>query len=133
MPSKLVGQEHLIRWLGQAVRFHGLTAARNRNSRAMRFSDEVLDHLDNVWRQKEPEYVSDDIEALRTCLGMLTPYCQKLIKLRYDEGLTGQALAEAVNRKLNTVYVALARTHKTLAECVRGQVNEMNQTEGGLS
>lgn len=61
-------------------------------------------------------------DALKACLERLSPYSRRLIELRYAQGISGPQLAEAVGRKLNTIYVALTRTHRTLAECVRAEM-----------
>ena len=52
-------------------------------------------------------------------MGRLTPNNREIVRLRYFEGRAGAQVAEAMGRKLETVYQALARIHRTLADCVR--------------
>ncbi|QNN22679.1 sigma-70 family RNA polymerase sigma factor [Planctomycetales bacterium ZRK34] len=123
-------REHLVRWLGQAARYHGLTAARNRSRHHRLFDSRVLDHIEAMWQRDEPAAADVSGAALETCLGQLTGYNRKLIELRYRQGLTGSALAEAAGRSKNTVYVALARVHKALAECVTRELRRADGSEG---
>ena len=53
------------------------------------------------------------------CLEQLSPCAQNLVKLRYAEGVSGERLAEVVDRSLNTVYVALSRIHRSLGDCIK--------------
>ena len=119
--------DHLVRWLGQAARFHGLTAVRNRSNRRMVFDDRVLDQIEAIWSSDASTDLGPSSDALQTCLGRLTPYNRQLIELRYERGLTGVDLADAAGRKPNTVYVALARIHKQLAECVTSRLSAQSQ------
>jgi RNA polymerase sigma-70 factor (ECF subfamily) len=123
-------REHLVRWLGQAARFHGLTAARNRSKHARLFDSRVLDHIEAMWQREEPAATGSSGAALETCLERLTGYNRRLIELRYRQGLTGAALAEAAGRSKNTVYVALARVHKALAECVTREMGRTSNPGG---
>ena len=62
---------------------------------------------------------ADQIEALRICLEELTPRSQKIVRLRYGQGMKGAELAEVFQRPLNTIYVAVYRIHRALADCIR--------------
>lgn len=127
--AEINDREHLVRWLGQAARFHGLTAARDRSRHERVFDARVLDHIEAMWQREEPAAASGSTgAALETCLGRLTGYNRKLIELRYRQGLTGSSLAEAAGRSKNTVYVALARVHKALAECVRREMSQVEES-----
>jgi RNA polymerase sigma-70 factor, ECF subfamily len=35
------------------------------------------------------------------------------------DGISGPRLAEVVDRKLNAVYVALSRIHRSLGDCIK--------------
>ena len=70
----------------------------------------------------EPEHLLESREALRQCVGKLSDYAQTLVRLRYGNELKGASLAQALNKPINTVMVALSRTNKNLARCVRSQL-----------
>ena len=84
----------------------------------------VLDLVEADWAQRDDQTFDRRRDALRTCLEQLSPYVQELIRLRYGEGLSGAGLAKALDRQVNTVYVALSRAHNTLATCVRTRLAE---------
>lgn len=108
---------HLARWLRVAARHLALNAIRDRKTEPQ-FDSELLDLMDGHWEQYDFCETNDAIHALHECIGTLSPYAQQLVKLRYRQGLSGQHLAQHLGKKLNTVYVALTRIHRALAECV---------------
>jgi RNA polymerase sigma-70 factor (ECF subfamily) len=82
--------------------------------------DEILlDQMEEIWAEHDPSPTADLVEALRHCLERLSPNARELVKLRYQDGISGSRLAEVVNRQLNTVYVALSRIHRSLGDCIR--------------
>jgi RNA polymerase sigma-70 factor (ECF subfamily) len=115
---------HLRNWCRQAARFRAIDALRKRNSQAFVMDQAVLDLVEADWAGRDDDAVDRRHGALRACLEQLSPYVQELIRLRYDEGLTGAGLAKALGRQVNTVYVALSRAHNTLATCVRTRLAE---------
>jgi RNA polymerase sigma factor (sigma-70 family) len=115
---------HLRNWCRQAARFRAIDALRRRNSEAYVMDQAVLDLVEADWAGRDDKAVEHRQGALRACLEQLSPYVQELIRLRYGEGLSGAGLAEALNRQVNTVYVALSRAHNTLAACIRTRLAE---------
>jgi len=116
--------EHLRNWCRQAARFRAIDALRKRNAQAFVMDQAVLDLVEADWAQRDDQTFEGRQDALRTCLEQLTPYAQELIHLRYGEDLSGAGLAKALDRQVNTVYVALSRAHNTLAACIRSRVAE---------
>ena len=110
---------HLLNWARVAGRHRAIDVLRTRDGKVIGLSEEVLAALEPVWPEGEAAQNSTGIEALRQCLDRLTPNNKEIVRLRYFEGRPGQQVADALGRKLETVYQALARIHKTLAECVR--------------
>jgi len=115
---------HLRNWCRQAARFRAIDALRKRDAQAFVMDQAVLDLVEADWAGRDDEAVEHRHGALRACLAQLSPYAQELIRLRYGEGLSGARFAEALNRQVNTVYVALSRAHNTLAACIRSRVAE---------
>lgn len=109
---------HLMGWLRKAARVSALEMRRNRSVHPMVFDTAVLDALEEQWHSGDEEASSDQMEMLRKCLQKLGGYPRQLIDLRYGQGISGAALAERVGRKVQTVYVALSRAHRSLAHCV---------------
>ena len=84
----------------------------------------MLDLIESDWPMHENDSSSDTMQALEMCLGKLSPYSRSVIDCRYRDGHTGEKLAEAVGRKVGSVYVQLSRIHRTLADCVRQRLAE---------
>lgn len=109
--------DHLTRWLRTTARYEAFRVIREGKATAA-LSGEVLDALESEWDGAFDAERRERVEVLKGCLEKLTPYAQRLVKLRYEEGLTGQLLADRVERKVNAVYVALTRAHRALSDCV---------------
>lgn len=105
-------------WARRIARFEALNASRKRKHAPCTIDDGVLEALEPHWQATDAE-PHDAVQALRDCLQRLTPRAQRLVQLRYSENLSGQPLADKLTQPLNTVYVALSRVHRNLAECVK--------------
>jgi RNA polymerase sigma-70 factor (ECF subfamily) len=112
-------EDHLLLWSRRAARFKALEALRNRTYRATSLDEDVLEMLEADWVSADSLVVREEVDHLRECVGQLTPHAQKILHLRYTEGLSGARVAEIVNVKVRSVYVALARIHQALADCIR--------------
>jgi RNA polymerase sigma-70 factor (ECF subfamily) len=109
---------HFLAWMRLTSRHRALKTLRQRQHQRL-LDEALLDRLDEQWAEYDRASSADLVEALRVCLERLSPYARNLIELRYAEGLSGQRLAEVVDRSLNTVYVTLSRIHRSLGECIR--------------
>jgi RNA polymerase sigma factor (sigma-70 family) len=111
--------DHLRAWCREAARrtFHAHLRRDNRQPPAI--ENHVLDLLDPHFHQLDETDGSAALEALEQCLSGISPHARRIVDARYQQGLTGQSLADAVGRKFNTVYSTLARAHQALADCVR--------------
>lgn len=110
--------EHFAAWVRTAARFQALVALRNRNRMPRALSADVLDALEDHWRQFDQQPDAEISEALRRCLDRLSPYARQLIETRYVQQKRGNDLATSLHRNLNTVYVALSRVHSALRDCL---------------
>lgn len=119
---EIVDVNHLAGWVRSAARFQALVALRNRNRLPRALSEDVLNSLEAHWEQFDRQTDAEISEALRGCLDRLSPYARQLIEARYVQHKRGNDLAAALERSLNTVYVALSRVHKTLRDCLHRQL-----------
>lgn len=115
--------DHLAAWLRTAAKHRTLNAIRDRRAGPIHLDADVVESLDAHW-PAAPGDSSEISEALAVCLGELSDYARRLITLRYESNLSGQALADAVGRKAPTVTVALSRTRRTLHNCIRARLGE---------
>lgn len=108
--------EHVLAWSLRTARHRALDLARSRQLRPL--PDEVLDLLESRVPGPVPIAVSDRDEALHDCVGRLAPSAQRLLQMKYGEGLTAVAIANRLRRTPDAVYQSLSRLHRFLRECV---------------
>ncbi len=110
---------HLFLWTRLTARNRAIDTLRRTQGRYDGLSAETLGMLAADW----PDVSVPDLamEAQERCLRKIPPNNQPLLRLRYFEEHSCPELAERMQRKIETVYRALARIHKTLRECMRAQ------------
>lgn len=108
--------EHVLAWSLRTARHRALDLARSRQLRPL--PDEVLDLLESRLPGPVPVAASDRDEALHDCVGRLAPSAQRLLQMKYGEGLTAIAIANRLRRTPDAVYQSLSRLHRCLRECV---------------
>ncbi len=117
---------HVINWVRVAGRNRAIDVLRARDGHYVGLSEDMLARLAEEWPASSP---GDEVhEALEHCIEQVTPNNRELLRLRYFEGRPCAEVAALMGRKLETVYQALARIHKTLGDCVRLRLAE----EGGI-
>lgn len=116
-------------WARTIARFQSLKAVNKRRANPVILAGEVIDRLDQAWEQHDREdQRTTSVAALERCIARLTPRAQELVNLRYHQDLSGQHIAERLRKPLNTIYVAISRIHRTLADCVRGELARSGNT-----
>lgn len=115
-------EEDFPRWARRVARLEALTALRRRRRAPSPLDPALIDLLEDEWAATDAAAPAEP--ALRECLERLSPHARSLIQLRYAEGLSGKQVAERLNRSPNTVYVALSRAYRCLAECVRRRLGK---------
>lgn len=111
--------DHLRAWLRRSARFEALGRMRLSDHANVLMDDQMLDRLESRWEQTDAVDHGEMVQALHHCLGELSPASVRMLKLRYVEGLRGEKLAQAMNQKLRTHYLNLARIMRTVQQCVR--------------
>lgn len=119
-------ETHLINWARLAGRNRALDITRARDGRYVGLSEDVLGLLADEWPR--PSMSDAQGRALDTCLEQVTSNNRELLRLRYFERRNCTDVAVMLGRKLETVYQALARLHKTLGDCMRIQLEREAQT-----
>lgn len=116
--------DHLIPWARTTARFVALNALRKTQRATPTLDASLLDLLEPHWPRSQHVGDTDHVDALRRCLGHLSPNARRLVQLRYTDNISGSELAEIVGQKTRSVYTALSRIHRTLGECVRRLLSE---------
>lgn len=111
---------HLMNWARLTGRNRGIDILRVRDGRYVGLSDETLALLANEWPEKSRTDAMQ--EALDLCITQITSNNRELLRLRYFERRNCSKVAAIMDRKLETVYQALARLHKALGDCIRARL-----------
>jgi RNA polymerase sigma-70 factor (ECF subfamily) len=117
--TEINDEQHLSLWARRTARFKSLEIIRKRTRETVSLDDDVLDLLEAEWDGDDPHTTGEDIEHLRACVGKLSPHAQTILGLRYVEEVSGARVAEVMQVKVQSVYVALARIHRALGDCIR--------------
>jgi RNA polymerase sigma-70 factor (ECF subfamily) len=116
--NEIVDESHFRAWIRRAARLESMNVLRRHQKLSTAMPEPVLEALEAHWDNFDDEWALDRVDALRHCVGKLTVNSQQLLRMRYHEGVSGVALADRLGKPVNTVYVALSRIHRTLADCV---------------
>jgi RNA polymerase sigma-70 factor (ECF subfamily) len=108
-------------WLRQTAKFRSLHALRARGKQVP-LDDELLDKLDVAWQAFDDLPSPALVDSLLKCVKKLSPYAQRIVALRYVDGLSGIEVASRLKREVHTIYVALTRIHNSLRRCVQDQL-----------
>lgn len=113
---------HVIHWARVTGKNRAIDILRARDERSEGLSAEILATLITEWPGNS--VIAPRQEALRRCIEQLTPNSRELLRMRYFEKRSCPDIATALGRKIETLYQALARIHKSLGECVRLRVQQ---------
>ncbi len=107
------------RWITEVVRRTALDMLKKRKRDPRPLGPEILAALEVDWQAADGHWGADAREALRICLGKLSPKDRQFLEDRYGEDLTGAALAERSGLTVKSAYSNLTRIHQKLGACVR--------------
>lgn len=100
------------------VAFHQVLAWRKRRQRdRLEFSPAFLEVVAEE-TAASADVLEERSQALARCLEKLPAHQRDLVRLRYSEGSSIEAIARQVERTVEAVYRALSRVRHTLHDCV---------------
>jgi RNA polymerase sigma-70 factor (ECF subfamily) len=118
------GQGQFLTWACRVAYFQVLARLKQRQRDRCRFVDEgLLTDLAGPLAERVEE-LDDRTEALRHCLGQLSPAHRRMITARYARGGSVQAVAAAENRPAGSVRVTLHRVRLLLLRCIERTLTE---------
>jgi RNA polymerase sigma-70 factor (ECF subfamily) len=87
-------------------------------------TDTMMELVGRSFEENEeaPEQDSRRLTCLRECLDKLPARARQVIDLRYNVRLGIDRIAQSLAWQAGSIHVLLARTRKTLADCVRGKL-----------
>jgi RNA polymerase sigma-70 factor (ECF subfamily) len=109
-------------WALRIARYQVMTYYnRSRRARA-RLSDESLDAIADTLAEARIDK-AERVEVLNLCLSKLSDGNREMIRQRYTQDKTVDAISEDTGRSIHAVYKALNRTHEALLRCMRTNLN----------
>lgn len=117
-------------WCRRAVRFLALKALEKRARERPVMEEELITLIERTVMEDGEPAVDPYLSALGACREKLSAPARELLALRYDQGISGEQIAERLSRPLNTVYVTISRLHRTLADCIRARVRGRGHGDG---
>lgn len=94
---------------------------RNQKRNFVTFDSQAIDNL--IDQSDVFETHSDQIEALRRCFKKLQANEQKMLEMRYIQGIGVQEIAEKINRTTSHLYRMMAKSHNSLLKCIKIQLS----------
>jgi len=123
--QKFNDTNHLLKWAWLACRSESLKEIRRRRDHEVVFDEHTLD---TILTESQKHSFMDDPEIfliLQKCLSRLPSSVQYLLQNRYVANMSGEKIAEVLNRNVNSVYMAFSRAHRVLYDCMRKKINTM--------
>jgi len=109
-------------WAVTVARYQILSHRKNVARERLVFSDEVFLVVDD---RDEESLVREELKrVLRFCYGKLSQVNQELMKLRYQDGLSFQQVADELNKQISAVKVQVHRIRLNLKKCAQEQLKE---------
>ncbi|MES2572271.1 MAG: sigma-70 family RNA polymerase sigma factor [Verrucomicrobiota bacterium] len=93
---------------------------RDRRNDPVLVDSELLEKVELAFQENasSTEYWEERATALRQCLSALPPRSREVLALRYDTGLSIDAMARSLDQTATGIMKALSRVRKALATCV---------------
>ena len=108
--------EAFIKW-GCGIAINQVRRLRQRRARLPQFSDRVLDRIAAA-RQEHADLLELRRRFLPSCIDRLSESDRELISRCLDSGTTIKAVAEELQRPVNTIYKTVNRIRATLRRCI---------------
>ena len=109
-------------WAVAVARYQIFSHRKNVARERLVFSDEVFSVVDD--RGEESLFHEERKRILRFCYGKLSQVNQELMKLRYQDGLSFQQVADELNKQISAVKVQVHRIRLNLKKCAQEQLKE---------
>lgn len=107
-------------WASRILSFEAKNYYRRKGRDKLRFDEKFLDVVaDRVSEMSEE--LAERERLLADCVARLRPEHREIIRLRYGQGATIEAVARAVGRTSEAIYNVLSRIRQALVDCVDRQ------------
>ena len=111
-------QTPFIRWAIAIARNRVLNYRRGKAMNKLVFSQDTLDVLAGAMPEEPPAETATKA-ALDDCIHKLQARSQQALKLRYEQDLRSNEIADRLGMTATAVTTLMSRVHKALAKCVK--------------
>jgi RNA polymerase sigma-70 factor (ECF subfamily) len=108
---------NFLAWGTEIARNKIMNYRKTRKSSKIIFSNTIFQRLNNRTGRMSGG-MEDTIRALRGCLNKLSEHDRRLLKMRYEKGITIKSIAEECGRPVQGLYKVFARIINSLRKCV---------------
>ena len=116
----------LFSWAFITARRDSLNWIRKHRRESVGFDEDILTLIHQDWQNDHLNPKGNRFELLRDCMEELPQKSERILHLRYFEGLSCGEIADSISITLDAVYKRLSRIQNSLRKCV-----ELKMEPGG--
>ena len=116
----------LFSWAFITARRDSLNWIRKHRRESVGFDEDILTLIHQDWQNDHLNIKGNRFEVLRDCMEELPQKSEKILRLRYFEGLSCGEIADSISITLDAVYKRISRIQNSLRKCV-----ELKMQPGG--
>jgi RNA polymerase sigma-70 factor (ECF subfamily) len=116
----------LFSWAFITARRDSLNWCRKHGRESVGIDEDILTLIHQDWQNDHLNPKGNRFELLRDCMEELPQKSEKILRLRYFEGLSCGEIADSISITLDAVYKRLSRIQNSLRKCV-----ELKMEPGG--
>ena len=116
----------LFSWAFITARRDSFNWCRKHGRESVGIDEDILTLIHQDWQNDHLNPKGNRFELLRDCMEELPQKSEKILRLRYFEGLSCGEIAESISITLDAVYKRISRIQNSLRKCV-----ELKMQPGG--
>jgi RNA polymerase sigma-70 factor (ECF subfamily) len=116
----------LFSWAFITARRDSLNWFRKHRRESVGIDEDILTLIHHDWQNDHLNPKGNRFEMLRDCMEELPQKSEKILRLRYFEGLSCGEIADSISITLDAVYKRISRIQNSLRKCV-----ELKMQPGG--
>ena len=116
----------LFSWAFITARRDSLNWIRKHRRESVGIDEDILTLIHQDWQNDHLNPKGNRFELLRDCMEELPKKSEKILRLRYFEGLSCGEIADSISITLDAVYKRISRIQNSLRKCV-----ELKMEPGG--
>lgn len=116
----------LFSWAFITARRDSLNWCRKHGRESVGIDEDILTLIHHDWQNDHLNPKGNRFEMLRDCMEELPQKSEKILRLRYFEGLSCGEIADSISITLDAVYKRISRIQNSLRKCV-----ELKMQPGG--